>query len=356
MDIARRHWLRASVGLWSLAGVARTSAEPRRRGQVLLIAPERFASIRRVEAALASGGGGSPALPPIKAQWHRADTAIEAAEVVSRIAASGVFIEVVFTTSQSWARAIQRAAPKVNLVFTGVDDPMRHCLVDSLSAPGRNATGYMHHLAISEAKMLQWLVLAFPHLTHVVVPVSEFNRERSWCDPDDTEPAPQAEKCGPRQMQRNAYVDARFSSPALHRYARSIGMALSFSIMCRPSEFGRLRLPTRRTGLLVPWHQAFADAAGEVVRQVGALGAPAIYPSLDFVERGGLMSLEPTDDSKDNDPVLLALFAVLNGSAPGTIPVHTPRGFVAAINATTASSLKPPPALQALRRADIVLP
>lgn len=324
-------------------------------GTVLVATPERFPSVRELERELTQGGRGSPPLPPVAVHWLRSATANEAIRNVHQARQSGLRISALYTSSQVWARALQIANPDLPIVFSGVDDPTHHCLVDSIGRPGRSATGHMHFLPDSEAKMLEWLLLAYPQTSQVVVAVSEFNREQSRCDGIDDEPSRHPSHCGPRIRLRDAYVSARLSAPRLDAVARDSGVKLRFAVVCDIRELARLALSHPDSAVLVPWHELFAEAPQRVVDVLARHRRPVVYPMLDHVDCGGLMGLEPADDSGPYRPTLLALYAILNGVAPSTLPVHAPRGFVTALNASVAEAMPRRPALAALRRADILV-
>jgi putative tryptophan/tyrosine transport system substrate-binding protein len=92
----------------------------------------------------------------------------------------------------------------------------------------------------------------------------------------------------------------------------------------------------------------------EVVNLIGLSNKPAIYPSPDWTESGGLMSFGP-DFAEAGQHVISQLNRVLKGEKPSDLPFDRPTRFYLSINLRTARAMgiELPSAL--LARADKVI-
>lgn len=265
----------------------------------------------------------------------------------------------IFTPSQTVARAAQLLIPDRPIVFEGVDDPVANCLVDSLARPGRNATGYMHLLPDSEAKMLELLLDGFPRLRRVVIPASGHNLIPPICvtaNPSVEQPEP---PCIRGMHGVDALTIQLVEADRVDDYARRRGVSLDFLVLCEPEDFrliGEAVAGDTDVGFLVPWHSLFADNVDALVAAVEAARRPAIFPNRQFAESGGLLSLEPILDLGRDRASVLALMQVIEGRSPSTLPVQRPRGFESVFNAGTASRQGLRPSAMLLHRVDRILP
>jgi ABC-type uncharacterized transport system substrate-binding protein len=340
----------AAIASWSSAAArsAVTAAD------VAVISSSRFPLVEQVIKAVQAGGLGSPPLPPMSAQWYSASSPDEANRIAGALARSARPPRVFFATNQVWARAIQIAAPEVPVVFSGIGDPTSWCLVDRLSRPGRSATGYMSYLPETAPKMIEALVQAYEWIERVLVLVDRLNQRVPNCDPRN-QAAPLQRVCPGTVSMRATAPWAEFHLESALRYAESLGIELVLVQACSIPDLRRLLEPwagRARTAVLIPWQALFDAHRSEVVKIVGPLELPAIYPREEYVEEGGLMSLEPiTDLGRHRAPVLM-LAEVLNGRHPSTLPVQTPRGWQLTIGTGAAAKLRRRPSLAVLQRAD----
>src|SRR5262249_24565831 len=88
-------------------------------------------------------------------------------EVLNDLAPTLAKYKAVFATTLALARATQVRDPHIPIVFDGAANPVEMCLVDSLQAPRRNATGYANYLTADEAKMVEGLADGFPEMRTV---------------------------------------------------------------------------------------------------------------------------------------------------------------------------------------------
>jgi ABC-type uncharacterized transport system substrate-binding protein len=101
----------------------------------------------------------------------------------------------------------------------------------------------------------------------------------------------------------------------------------------------------------LPFEDAAALLASEIARK------PAMFPTGNFVDGGGLMAYEPVFSIDE----ALALFAklsglVLDGMPPADIPIERPKAFRLSLNAAAARRMGTELPVALVKRADRVLP
>jgi len=350
-------WL-ASCAAWCATAAAQAPAAAPQPDRVLLMSSREFPLIQYLQKHLAAGGLGDPPLPPLKPEWVKVTSGADARALIMRLKPQLGQYRAIYTPSQTYARGAQLAGAPVPIVFDGVDDPVRLCLVDSLQHPGRNATGYMHYLPDTDGKMLQTLSDAYPRAREVLYLVSGPAIPPASCAQDDVvwTPAPQ-EPCRSGMRGADAYVQRRADATSLQAQGRALGLKVSFMVLCELKDFAALQQATRRPGVavMVPWQTLFDSHQQALVDVLTRARVPAIFPRHQYVQAGGLLSLEPVTEAIPDRSSLLALTQVLNGHSPSQLPVHTPRGFSLHVNAGAAHRTGQHPSLLVLRRADVVM-
>jgi putative ABC transport system substrate-binding protein len=247
----------------------------------------------------------------------------------------------------------------VPIIFNGVSDPVRRCVVDSLLKPGRNATGYMHYLHADSTKRMETLQQAFPDMREVLFLVDHLNVLSPGCEEDSrywTEKVSEPCVAGPRPA--DAYLNRRVAADALAAHARALGLQATFVVMCELSDLGSLAQWAKgRTSAAwqVPWQDRFDGNRQLLVNELNGSGLPAIFPHHGFTRVGGLMSLAAIADTDLDRPSVQSLVQVVLGASPATLPVQMPRGFSFTINARAAEQSGLKPTLHALRVADTIL-
>ena len=367
----------STARLWRLAIAAAAGLvlaacidEPKRPGpagaaeapRVLIVTTKaKSALTERLVAELSAGGLGSPPLPPMSVDVEWAEDAAQAVAAVRRHEPLARY-RAIYSHSITFARGAQTVSSEVPIVFEGMDDPVRRCLVDSLQRPGRNATGYMHHLRDDEFKALQLLHDGFPALQQVLMLVAADNLPPLGCDPQEAywkaPQSPPANDCKPGERPLDSYIERRVDAAELAERARGLGLRLRFVVVCEAGDFAPLaawgaRLP--QTGWLVPWQTLFDRNRPALTAALGDSGQPAVYPHHGYTRAGGLMSISPVLDEGAERASRLALLQVLGGADPATLPVQMPRGFTTLFNARQAERMKLKPSLMVLHLADEIL-
>jgi putative ABC transport system substrate-binding protein len=139
--------------------------------------------------------------------------------------------------------------------------------------------------------------------------------------------------------------------------ARKLGFAVEIVSIDDPNNIAKTLTPERLAGfdaLVVPPDQVLSFHEAEVVKLIGLSNKPAIYPSPDWAESGGLMSFGP-DFTEAGRHLISQLNRVLKGEKPSDLPFDRPTRFYLSINLRTAREMgiELPSAL--LARADEVI-
>jgi len=351
--------LLAAAGLAAAAWWASRPPPPAAPAHVVVVGRAEWPPVQEMTAFLGSAQAGIWHLPPLAVERvdYLDDDRLRAE--LRRRHAELAGARLLYVPSQSIARVVQQEFPATPIVFDGVDDPVAMCLVDSLTRPGRNATGYMHYLDQSELTMMRLLRDAFPALREVLIPLAIDNVRGTGCDPRAAAaPAPPARVCGSGWRGADAAVERSAEGARLEGYGRELGLVVRFVIFCNRADFARLpALAAGRAdaGFLVPWHSLFADNARALVDAIAVTRLPAIFPRHAFAQAGGLMSLEPLRRHGNDRESFRQIARVLSGHEPAGLPVYSPAGYSLIVNARAAARDGLRPSLALLRRADEVM-
>jgi putative ABC transport system substrate-binding protein len=221
----------------------------------------------------------------------------------------------------------KKASATIPIVFTAADDPVGSGIVSSLARPGENITGLSLMTPDLNGKRLELLKEGFPKVARVAF---------LW--------APG----GTRGNLTLADMEAS---------AKALGVKLLSLDVRRIEDFDSAFAGAKRDGA-----QALITSPGNLIntqqRQVLDFAAknrlPAIYPTSEFVEAGGLMSYAPNyadlyrraADIVDN---------ILKGTKPADIPVEQPKRFEFLVNLKTAKQIGVTIPPNVLARADRVI-
>jgi putative ABC transport system substrate-binding protein len=239
-------------------------------------------------------------------------------------------VDVIVVTNTPAALAAKQATQTIPIVLGWVVDPVSSGLVTSLPRPGGNVTGLSTLAREVVGKRLELLKQAVPGATRVAV---------LW------HPGDYGERTE-REMHQEEDVAAR-----------ALGVRLQVLEARGPEDFGRAfsdMARTRADAVAVQSTNVFFIERRRLVDLVAQNRLPAIYPTREFVDAGGLMSYAA------NTADLLRRAAtyvdkILKGARPADLPVEQPTKFELVINLKTAKAigLRIPPSL--LQRADDVL-
>ena len=224
------------------------------------------------------------------------------------------------------ALAAKAAASNIPVIFTAGDaDPIQAGLVQSLSRPGGNVTGFSFLGGMLGAKRLEMLRELVPRAEVIGVLVNPLN---------------QTTEIDRRELE-TAIVGGRQRLVAI-----SVGPDGDLASAFAASE--------KIDALVATADPIFTNRRSELAALTARLGIPAIYQWNLFVQAGGLISYgAELADGYRQAGVYAA--RVLKGERPSDLPVLQPTKFVLSINlkAAKALGLEVPPTL--LARADEVI-
>jgi putative tryptophan/tyrosine transport system substrate-binding protein len=236
-------------------------------------------------------------------------------------------VDVLVVPSTPGALAAKNATRTIPIVFTGSGDPVAAGLVDSLSRPGGNITGFTTIGAVLAGKRLELLKEIIPNLSRVAV---------LWDSHDPTT----AQQWNESQLP-----------------ARGLGLQLhSMDVSSAEKYAGAFKEATKaRSAALAVTHSApFVSNRQRIADLATKNRLPAIYPRGDFVESGGLMSYG-ADQTEPYRRVALIVDKILKGTKPADIPVEQPTKFELVINLKTAKQIGLTIPQSVLYRADKVI-
>jgi putative tryptophan/tyrosine transport system substrate-binding protein len=235
--------------------------------------------------------------------------------------------DVIVVTGVAALAPLLQVTRTVPIVFAFVADPVGAGLIDSLSRPGGNATGFIQFEYSLSAKWLELLKQIAPSITRAAV-----------------------------------IRDAAITS-GIGQFAVIQSVAPSFGVEVNPvnvrdaGEIDRAltRFAGSANGGLIVTGSALANAHRELIVDLAArYKLPAVYYRRSFVSRGGLISYGPDL----NDQLRRAagyVDRILKGEKPADLPVLSPTKYDLAINVKTANALGLTIPESLLARADEVI-
>lgn len=235
--------------------------------------------------------------------------------------------DIVFATSGASIAPLQQANPTIPLVFAQTIDPVGQGVVESLSRPGGNATGFTQIEFGITAKWLELLKLVFPEVRKVAVLRDAFD---------------------PAGIGQWGALQA--VAPALKLELRIIDARDEGSI-----ERGILRISADKdSALLVTASAPAAVHRAKILQLAEKHRLPAIYPYAYFARIGGLIAYGPETIDQYRRAASY-VDRILKGEKPADLPVQAPTKYHLIINLKTAKAigLALPP--QLLARADEVI-
>ncbi|HXV84790.1 MAG TPA: ABC transporter substrate-binding protein [Candidatus Binatia bacterium] len=235
-------------------------------------------------------------------------------------------VDIIVTSSGSAAGAAKKATNTIPIVMLTSGDAVTQGLVASLARPGGNVTGLTNISADTTGKRLELLKEAVPNASRVAVLGCLRDTPLAKMQWNETEAAASGLRLQLQPVETHGPED--------------IENALRAAIRERPA------------GLFV--HDCSRIPSSQTVQFAAKSQLPAIYPSVRFMNAGGLMMYGP-------DAVDLARRAatyvdkILRGTKPADLPVEQPIKFELVIDLKTAKQigLTIPP--NVLARADRVI-
>jgi putative tryptophan/tyrosine transport system substrate-binding protein len=234
-------------------------------------------------------------------------------------------VDVIVTAAISSVRAAKKATA-TPIVFASVGDAVDSGLVSSLARPAGNATGLTFLAPELDGKRLELLKEAFPKITRVAF---------LWRVPS---------------ARADLFKEAETMAKSLGLRLQSVGVRGpdDFESAFRAAKSGGAKALIVISNPLSNTHRA------RIVDLAAKNRLPAIYPSTDFVEEGGLMSYGA--DIIDNwRRAAIYVDKILKGANPSDLPVEQPKKFEFVINLKAAREMGLTIRPNVLARADSVM-
>jgi len=239
-------------------------------------------------------------------------------------------VDVIVAPPTVAALAAKQATSTLPIVFVGVADPVASGLVSSLARPGANVTGLSNLSPELVGKRLEQLKEAVPRASRVAI---------LW------HPGGQDERTD-KDMMKEAELAAR-----------RLGMRLQFVEAQHPEDLDRAfsdMTKARADALTIVGSPILLHERRRLVDLAAKNRLPAVYPSREFADAGGLMAYGA------NLADLLRRAAtyvvkILNGANPAELPVEQPTKFDLVVNLRTAKALGLTIPQSLLGRADEVI-
>jgi putative ABC transport system substrate-binding protein len=203
------------------------------------------------------------------------------------------------------------ASDRIPVVSPVMIDPVQRGFASSLSRPGRNITGFTLMHTELNAKRLELLRTAFPHITAVTALVNPANPSHKLAF-EQTETA--ARSLGLRSVAR-----AKAESAAALRALRPEVFSGAGAVVVVPDGM-------------------FYNFRRDVVALVNESRLPAIYPERDYADDGGLMAYG-ANASNNFRRAADYVDRILKGARPGDLPIQEPVRFDFVVNLKTANEL-----------------
>ena len=235
--------------------------------------------------------------------------------------------DIVVTSGSTTTGPMLQATNTVPVVFMGAVDPVGAGLVESLSHPGGNATGFMQFDYSLSGKWLEILKQVSPTVTRAGII-------------------------------RDATITSGIGQFAV---IQSVAGSLGIDVVPigsrdeREIENGISKITrSPNAGLIVTSGAAVIGHRDFIIKLAAQYGLPAVYGHRTWVDHGGLISYGP-------DLLAISRLAagyvdrILKGEKPAELPVQAPTNYELAVNLKTAKAmgLTIPPTL--LARADEVI-
>jgi len=234
--------------------------------------------------------------------------------------------DVILAHGGSTVGPLLQATPTVPIVFAAVADPVGAGLIDSLTRPGGNATGFIIFEYSMGAKWLELLKQIAPGVTRVAVVRN------------------------PTQSGTSQFAAIQAVAPSLRVEVNPVNMRDAGEIERGVAAFAR----SPNGGLIVTSVPATTLHRELITTLAARHNLPAVYSDRIFVAAGGLISYGP--DRLDQYRLAAGYVdRILKGEKPADLPVQAPVKYVTVLNLKTAKALglDVPPAV--LVRADEVI-
>lgn len=223
----------------------------------------------------------------------------------------GLKVDVIVTAGTDAALAAKRATPTIPIIMFSVGDPVLVGLINNLSHPGGNITGFSIVSTELDAKRLELLRELIPGIQRV----------------------------GELFNSRNPYYSA--ARPAYERVYGSLGLEAIFLDVRATSDIEAAvatAAQKKAQALVVPADNLFSSNRDGIVRAALRYRLPTIVEDQELLESGALMAY--TFNKKERAQRYAAFVdRILRGEKPGDLPIERPTKFELLVNLRTAREL-----------------
>jgi putative ABC transport system substrate-binding protein len=325
----RREFFAALGGAaaWPVVGRAQQSGAFRRIGALMNRTandPEASSFVGAFAQGLAELGWTIGRNVRIEYRWGANDVDLDrryAAELVA------LAPDVILAAGTQSVAALQRVTRTLPIVFVTVTDPVGAGLVDNLSQPGGNTTGFMLFEYSLSGKWLELLKQIAPGVTRAAVLR------------DPTNPAGSPQFAAVQAVAQSIGVEI---TPLSVRDADGIERAVT--------AFARLS----NGGLVVTGSASASGYTETIIKLAARHKLPTVYPNRFSVLAGGLICYGP-DRIDQYRRAAGYVDRILKGEKPADLPVQAPTKYELVINLKTAKALGLDVPHSLLARADEVI-
>ena len=209
------------------------------------------------------------------------------------------------------AAAAQKHTKTVPIVIASGGGVVKIGLAQSLARPGGNVTGLENQAEELVQKHIELLKTIVPGITRLAV----LNTGKYIFHDEAWRAAAQA-----AQVMKVTLVDVRVGAP------RDLARLAS---ICGKEGCGGLYVMT--DPLLTNWR-------AQIIEEAFRLRLPAVYPSIEFAEEGGLISYSQNIQEQFRRAAAY-VDKILKGAKPGDLPIERPTIFELVVNLKTAKAL-----------------
>jgi putative ABC transport system substrate-binding protein len=226
--------------------------------------------------------------------------------------------------------AAQQATSTIPIIIITASDPVEGGHVASLARPGGNITGFTSIATQLMGKHLELLAEALPQVKRVAVftATRQVDRWKATEEYKETEAA-----------------------------ARVLGVKLQILTARDPDTIDNAFTAItkeRAEALVVGTSPRFFQNRARIVKQAAKQRLPSIYPHIEFVNDGGLMSYGASRADLFRRSAIY-IDKILKGTKPADLPVERPMKFEFVINLKTAKQIGVTIQPRVLARADRVI-
>jgi putative tryptophan/tyrosine transport system substrate-binding protein len=233
----------------------------------------------------------------------------------------------ILASNSSCADALRKKTRVIPVVFVNASDPLASGLVDSMTRPGGNLTGFANFVFSMGGKWLELLKEAAPGVARMLVIMPPAN-------------------IGSQGLLR-----------AIDSVAPTIGVQTMSAPVIKAAEIERAVVAFAqepRSGLIVLPGFLSTDNRELIIGLANRHRLPAIYADRSVIASGGLMSYD-TDVVDLYRRAASYMDRILRGVKPSELPVQLPTKYDLAINVKTAKAIGLEVSPMLLARADEVI-